>query len=86
MAIYNRWGEIEIIAYCGKHHSDYHRTEMTLLKVRWHDSLETEKEFYCFAEFMKADDGWNEIRRTMYKVPELKLSAEKLKEAMIRAR
>lgn len=86
MAIYNRWGRIEIVAHCGKHFSKFHQTELDLLKVKWNDSLETEKVFYCFAQFLKSDNGWDEVRDAMYKAREVKLPSEEFKQAMIRAR
>jgi hypothetical protein len=85
MAIYCRWGEVKIVAYYGEHQPDYLSFPWHLLSVKWSDSLGTEKTFFQWAEVLKADNSWHEIKDAMYKAREVELSPEELQNAFKRA-
>ncbi len=85
--IYTRFGgNVTIKANCGTFQpADFHNQggDLTLLQcdVFYSDSNET-KQRYTFAEFLKADNGWNEIRVAVQSAPVLELTGEDLDNAI----
>lgn len=70
--IYNRWGDVvEIIAQFEKHQPDYFDKQATLVLVRDSDGIRSR---FHWAEFLRADDGWDEIKSVLEDTPEYRLS------------
>lgn len=83
MAIYNRWGAtISIVANCGQHQPKGFVTSVTLVLVRFEDG----KERYQFVEFLKADEGWEEVQAAVSAAPVVNLDKKILRTAIEQAR
>lgn len=82
MAIYNRWGdEVKIIANCGDVTPKDFSTPVTLVQVEYDDH---DKRFQ-FADFLKADNGWPEIKTAVDALPVTAISSAALKTAINQA-
>mgnify|MGYP001609858922 CR=1 FL=1 len=81
--IYQRFGSpLKIVAYCGKHVRKGFLAPMILVRVDYLDRAEIS---YQFAHTLKADGGINEIDAAIDAVPEVKLAAFALKDALKKA-
>lgn len=83
MAIYNRWGdELKIVVNCGEVRPKQLSGPVTLVKVRYGDGAEDR---WQFADFLKADNGWEEIKAAVKSLPVSTISATAMKTAISQA-
>lgn len=83
MAIHTRWGNtVKVLRYAGEVHV---RNGLTLHLIRARitsrDGSET-SDHYRFLEYLKADDGWQEIHQAAATAPRMELKGEALKFAI----
>jgi hypothetical protein len=82
MAIYNRWGdELKIVVNCGEVRPKQLNGPVTLVKVRYGDG----EDRWQFADFLKADGGWQEIKSAVEKLQVSAISADTMKSAISQA-
>jgi len=82
VAIYNRFSdELTIIANCGEHKPEEFVAPMTLVQIKYSDGDDR----YCFAEFLKANNGWLEIETALGNAPVVELDPASLKKAIRQA-
>jgi hypothetical protein len=83
MAIYNRWGdELKIVVNCGEVRPKQLSGPVTLVKVRYGDGAEDR---WQFADFLKADGGWQEIKSSVEALQVSAISAAAMKSAISQA-
>jgi hypothetical protein len=81
--IYTRWGsKIKICINCGQHQPQEFRAPITLLRVK---HIETQEFDYQFAEFLRADKGYNEILQAIEVAETEILTGRDLKKALRKA-
>ena len=83
MAIYTRFGSrVEVVASCGECQPEGFRVALTLLKIQYHD---TTNESYYFMEFLRATDGWTEIKKAVEAAPDVTLGSDEINRAVKQA-
>jgi len=85
--IFTRYGGlVTVIADCGLHCPQGSKYEARLLKVNIaFDHGAAKLGVYRFADFLKADNGYNEIIQVMQTVPSITLTGVELVEAIEQA-
>lgn len=83
MAICNRWGEeLRIIVNCGEVQPKQFTAPVTLVKVRYNDGT---GDGWQFADFLRADGGWLEIKAAIDALPVSTISETEMKSAISQA-
>lgn len=85
--IYTRWGgKVTVRANLGKHNLNGQQVPITLLAVdvEYTDQPHVTYHDHAAAEHLKADDGWQEIFRTVNEAPKRQIDKRDLKRILAR--
>lgn len=85
MSIYTRFAEVEIIAKHGEHKPPYFPHPSQLVSVRYKGEFGPSAKSFFWRDFLRADDGANEIDAAIAAAPMIELPLADLKAAFKKA-